>query len=116
MTRIWAEVTGEDEAYPAWQSRTAFMRIRDVEASAKPGGGSERYGGYALFKFSNYIKLIFQFVWGFWGYRRGEVSFQVFDIFYVPGFSEGRKWRASQRTFCASASFSAGFEEAGMFS
>jgi hypothetical protein len=72
--------------------------------------------GYALFKFSNYIKLIFQFVWGFWGYRRGEVSFQVFDIFYVLGFSEGRKWRASQRTFCAGASFSAGFEEAGMFS
>jgi len=43
MTRIWAEVTGEDEAYPAWQSRTAFLRIWDVEASAKPAGGSERH-------------------------------------------------------------------------
>ena len=28
MTRLWTKVTGEDESYPAWQSRTAHLRIR----------------------------------------------------------------------------------------
>ena len=31
MTKLWAEVSGEDESVPAWRARTAHLKIRDVE-------------------------------------------------------------------------------------
>ena len=31
MTKLWTEVSGEDESVPAWRARTAHLKIRDVE-------------------------------------------------------------------------------------
>ena len=31
MTKLWAEVSGEDESVPEWRARTAHLKIRDVE-------------------------------------------------------------------------------------